>query len=243
MKDTFILRSNYEELFQELSCAQAGEVIKAVFAYANQRDVPAFTDAQSRIVFKCIQKDIAYDLEKYQKTCAKWAANGRKGGRPPKTKITAGLPSENENQKTKQNHHEEMRRDEMRRDHELISTARTENGPAQGTQVLFGEEKKTTTAPVPTPLEQFKQRVLACFEPDVKTPVQQEIWFKRNVRCLKDILQFCGEDIPLALQTIDVCLERLEKSGLTGGYEAVCRNLPEYMARAQEKMEHSAYVC
>ncbi len=242
MKATFILRGNYEELFQELGTAQAGEVIKAVFAYVNQRDIPPFTDAQARIVFKCIQKDIAYDLEKYEKSRAQWAANGCKGGRPKKTKKTAGLPSENENQKTKQNPHVDVDEDvdvEMRRDDINISTARAENGPAQGTQDFSSLKKQTAT----NPLQTFAGKVITFFEQEVKTPAQKEIWFKRNARCLKDILRFCGEDIPLALQTIDVCLEQLEKSGLWGGYEAVCRNLPEYMAQARGKMEHSPYVC
>ena len=95
---------------------------------------------------------------------------------------------------------------------------------------------KKTRAPQ-TLLQQFAEQVSARFEPDVKTDVQKGIWFKRNCRCLSDILKFCEQNIPLALQTISVCAKRLEKAGLTGGYEAVCRNLPEYYAKAQQILE------
>ncbi len=113
-------------------------------------------------------------------------------------------------------------------------TARAENGPAQGTQDFSSLKKQTAT----NPLQTFAAQVLACFEPTVQTPAQREIWLKRNARCLKDILRFCGENIPLALQTIRVCARRLEKAGLSGGYEAVCRNLPEYHDQAQAELAH-----
>ena len=85
-------------------------------------------------------------------------------------------------------------------------------------------------------------QVIKHFESAVKTPAQRNIFVKRNARCLKDILDFCDHDIQLALQTISVCVDRLAKSGLTGGYEAVCRNLPEYMVRAQQELEQKAYA-
>lgn len=93
--------------------------------------------------------------------------------------------------------------------------------------------------PKPKPLnnlQKFSNAVIHNFEPEVKTDAQITVWFKRNCRCLRDILAFCGGDIPLALKTIDVCLERLEKAGLSGGYEAVLRNIPEYYAQAKAKM-------
>ena len=87
-----------------------------------------------------------------------------------------------------------------------------------------------------TQLQLFANEVLKNFEPDVKTKDQRSIWYKRNCRCLTDILKFCERNIPLAIKTIDVCLERMQKAGYSCGYEAVCRNLPEYMSVAKEKM-------
>lgn len=93
-----------------------------------------------------------------------------------------------------------------------------------------------TGARVKTPLQLFSNAVLSEFE-DEMNDTQKGIWFKRNCRCLTDILNFCGKDIPLAVATVGECVERLEKAGLSGGYEAVCRNLPEYYAAAKKKLE------
>ena len=101
-----------------------------------------------------------------------------------------------------------------------------------------------TAEPTPIPnlkpklnkLQEFSNAVLANFE-NPMNDTQKGIWFKRNCRCLADILNYCGKDIPLALQTVSVCTERLEKAGFTGGYEAVCRNLPEYYQQAKKRLE------
>lgn len=85
-------------------------------------------------------------------------------------------------------------------------------------------------------LQKFSNAVLERFE-DPMDDVQKGIWFRRNCRNLSDILNFCGKNISLGLETISVCVERLQKAGLSGGYEAVCRNLPEYMAQAKKKVE------
>lgn len=90
-------------------------------------------------------------------------------------------------------------------------------------------------------LQEFSNAVLAEFE-ELETKDQIAVWFKRNARCLSDILRFCGGDIPTALATIRVCVERLEKAGLTGGYEAVCRLLPEYYQEAKKRLEGGKYA-
>ena len=77
MKDTFILRANYDDLFQTLTASQAGEVIQAIFAHVHKRAIPAFSSPEAHITFKCIQKDITFDINKYQK-CAKNARPLRK---------------------------------------------------------------------------------------------------------------------------------------------------------------------
>ena len=106
-----------------------------------------------------------------------------------------------------------------------------------------------TAEPTPIPnlkpklnkLQEFSNAVLAEFEEEMND-VQKGIWFKRNCRCLTDILNYCGKDIPLALQTVRVCTERLEKAGFSGGYEAVCRNLPEYYQQAKKRLEGVNYA-
>lgn len=91
-------------------------------------------------------------------------------------------------------------------------------------------------ARVKTPLQEFSNAILAEFEEEMND-TQKGIWFKRNCRCLADILNFCGKNIPLAVHTVRVCVDRLDKAGLKGGYEAVCRNLPEYYAQAQKALQ------
>ena len=101
-----------------------------------------------------------------------------------------------------------------------------------------------TAEPTPNPeqkpklnkLQEFSNAVLAEFE-DPMNDTQKGIWFKRNCRCLADILNFCGKNIPLAVHTVRICVDRLDKAGLKGGYEAVCRNLPEYYAQAQKALQ------
>jgi len=93
---------------------------------------------------------------------------------------------------------------------------------------------------LPLPAE-FVDQVLARFESSVKTPKQRYVFLKHNAQNLKDILAFCDHDIPLALQTISVCAQRLQKGGVTGGYTAVCRNLPEYYDKAKKQLEEQDY--
>ena len=91
-------------------------------------------------------------------------------------------------------------------------------------------------ARVKTPLQELSNAVLAEFE-DPMNYTQKGILFKRNCRCLADILNLCGKNIPLAVHTVRICVDRLDKAGLKGGYEAVCRNLPEYYAQAQKALQ------
>lgn len=88
------------------------------------------------------------------------------------------------------------------------------------------------------PLQEFSNEVAKKFER--LEDFQLGIWFKRNCRCLSDILKFCGgkkEDIPLAIECINVCCDIMAKKGFEGaGYEAVCRNLPYYYGEAKKRL-------
>ena len=130
------------------------------------------------------------------------------------------------------------------------STASPRASSTQTKQTETDINKQHTAAPAagqlkPNPklnkLQNFSNAVLAEFE-NLETKDQIAVWFKRNCRCLTDILRFCGGDIPTALETIRVCVERLEKAGLTGGYEAVCRNLPEYYQAAKKRLNGGVYA-
>lgn len=110
-------------------------------------------------------------------------------------------------------------------------------GPVKKSETpLFGGDRFLKKKRELNHLQRFSNEVLAQYE-EPMDDVQKGIWFKRNARCLTDILNFCGKDIPFALATIGECADRLQKAGLSGGYEAVCRNLPEYFAEAKKKTE------
>ncbi len=93
---------------------------------------------------------------------------------------------------------------------------------------------------LPLPAE-FVDQVIERFEKPIETDTQKHIFLKRNARCLKDILDFCDHNIVLALQTISVCARRLQQAGFSGGYEAVCRHLPEYYDKAKKELTEQGY--
>lgn len=111
-------------------------------------------------------------------------------------------------------------------------------------EILTSEKIACTTINKPSPkkelnpLQEFSNEVVKKFEQ--LEDFQIGIWFKRNCRCLSDILKFCGgkkEDIPLALECINVCCDIMDKKGFEGaGYEAVCRNLPYYYSEAKKRL-------
>lgn len=120
-------------------------------------------------------------------------------------------------------HVDKIREDMLSKDNNKRPTAQVSAGSVQKPKQL-------------NDLQKFAVAVAERFE-EPMDKVQLGIWYKRNCRCLTDILNFCGKNIPLGLETISVCVRRLEKAGLSGGYEAVARNLPEYLAQAKKQME------
>lgn len=104
------------------------------------------------------------------------------------------------------------------------------NTDKPNTEIIISKPKKF--ARKRNSLQVFSNAVIESFEPEVKTDAQKEIWFRRNCRNLKDILEYCNQDIELALFTISETCTWLEKNKLQGGYEAVCRNLPEMYSKA-----------
>lgn len=105
---------------------------------------------------------------------------------------------------------------------------------AQDTHSSLQVQPATAGTAAKSNLQAFAREVLDHFEPPLDKK-QQGIWFKRNCRCLKDILLFCHGDIPLALNTIEVCLAQVEKAGFSAGYEAVLRNITNYYTKAKQQ--------
>ena len=104
---------------------------------------------------------------------------------------------------------------------------------SQGEQVSSFSQKELEK----TRLWAFANEVVKHYEASVQTEEQKAIWFHKNRRQLRDIFEFCGKDTTLALRTILKCIERLKGAGLSGGYAAVCRNLPDYYTQAKQELE------
>lgn len=86
-------------------------------------------------------------------------------------------------------------------------------------------------------LQVFSNCVLTYFEPEIKTNEQKRVWFKRNARCLSDILAFCENSLEGAILTISECIDWLQKNRLDGGYEAVIRNASRFYPIAKQKLQ------
>ena len=83
-KTSFILYTEYEELINQLSDEQCGQLFKSVFSYNNNGELPEKLDNMTKIVFTVIRQDLDRNAEKYEEMCKKMRENGKKGGRPRK---------------------------------------------------------------------------------------------------------------------------------------------------------------
>ena len=82
-KKSFLLYLEHEELINQLTNEQAGEVIKGLFEYARTGDTPNLNPLEN-LVFISIRQDLDRNAEKYEEKRIKMSENGKKGGRPPK---------------------------------------------------------------------------------------------------------------------------------------------------------------
>lgn len=93
-----LLYSNMDEVLDDLTDAQSGQVFRAIFKYA-QGITPEFNDPLVKLAFKPFKVIIDRNLEKYKDKCNTNQENGRKGGRPRKQQVPEepdGLPETGE---------------------------------------------------------------------------------------------------------------------------------------------------
>lgn len=224
-KNSFILRNEYLDIFTDLSDNQAGVLIKAVYKYAAAKEMSeGLKDVEVKMAFKFIKKDIDYDTAKYEELCEKRSEAGKSGGRPKKQMLFEKPKGFFEKQKK---HSDSVVDSDVVSDSDKLQLLTAASAAEQADN--SSKPRKLNN------LQEFSNRVIEHFE-DLKTNDQKAIWFKRNCRCLSDILKFCGGDIDVALECIAVCVERLEKAGLKGGYEAVCRNITLYYDEALKRV-------
>ena len=249
-KNNFLLPNRLNAVVAKLSDKQAGVLFKGILGYADKGIVADFDDGMVSVVFEMAKQEIDYNAEQYAKTCLKNAQNGKLGGAPKgnhnakkQPKQPSGCLNNPNNptvEKTTQNNPKQPKTTQNNPNDMSCYDVDVDNDVDVVKNNISTAQQGADHIPKPKPLnelQQFAVQVLDHFEPDVKTKDQKSVWYKRNCRCLKDILAFCGKDIPLALKTIDVCLDRMAKAGFTCGYEAVLRNIPEYFSVAKMKME------
>lgn len=89
-KKSFILYSDFREVFNELSDQDAGQLIKHIFQYVNDEN-PETKNPIVKISFIPIKLALKRDLKKWDGYIEKQRVNGAKGGRPKETQITQAL--------------------------------------------------------------------------------------------------------------------------------------------------------
>ena len=82
-KKSFLLYTDQRAIFDKLSDAEAGKLIKHIFSYTND-EFPECENILLEIAFTSIETQLKRDLVKYKSICNRNRTNGSKGGRPNK---------------------------------------------------------------------------------------------------------------------------------------------------------------
>lgn len=89
----------------------------------------------------------------------------------------------------------------------------------------------------PTRLFEFAQWVAKVFDYEIEEGAQFQLWFKRNCRTLKFILEYSGDNFQRGLMMIKACHDSLDAQNLTFSYESVTRRAPEWYSQAKQWYE------
>ena len=80
-KKSFVMYESWGAAIEKMSNEQAGELIKAIYAYQKDPDaVPQ--DPALAFVFELIKQQLDADSQRYKEACAARSEAGKKGGRP-----------------------------------------------------------------------------------------------------------------------------------------------------------------
>ena len=82
MKDTFILKTEWKSIVDDLADRQAGVLIKAVYEYIATGDKPELQDGELKMAFKFMKMSIDAFQEKYQAKIEANRDSGKQGGAP-----------------------------------------------------------------------------------------------------------------------------------------------------------------
>ena len=80
-KKSFVMYKSWGTAIEKMSNEQAGELIKAIYAYQKDPDA-APKDPALAFVFELIKQQLDADSQRYKEACAARSEAGKKGGRP-----------------------------------------------------------------------------------------------------------------------------------------------------------------
>ena len=80
-KRSFILYTQHREQVNMLTNEQAGELLKAVYEYADTGEAQV-TDPMVSMMLAFLRQQMDIDRKRYEETCEKRREAGKKGGRP-----------------------------------------------------------------------------------------------------------------------------------------------------------------
>lgn len=78
MKNSFVLYYDLDEVFKLLLDEEAGQLIKAVFAFEVHGEVTEFDDRMMQSTYRRITDSLMRNKVKYEKTCRKKSESARK---------------------------------------------------------------------------------------------------------------------------------------------------------------------
>ncbi len=89
MSGSFVLYQRYQTQFELLTMEQRGQLITAIFMYADGQKVPEMTDAAVKMAFSFIAEQLDYDKGEYKKRCKKNSENiAKRWGKSEKNDTT-----------------------------------------------------------------------------------------------------------------------------------------------------------
>ncbi len=101
-KKSFLMYTSYLDNVAFLSDEEAGQLLKAIYAFVNGDEVPEL-ERVVQVTFNPIKSHLERDREKYKEICRKRSENGAKGGRPKKQTVSEESKSFSEKAKKADN--------------------------------------------------------------------------------------------------------------------------------------------
>ena len=98
-KQAFMMYRTWSPVVKSISDEAAGKLLKGCMAYHDGEDV-VISDPVLNGVFQMMTRAFDIDAKKYAERCEKNAENGKKGGRPPKSKEPDQEPIEDTKNRT-----------------------------------------------------------------------------------------------------------------------------------------------